>query len=266
MEYRTLTSGSDTSGLAAASFSDNVYAEVYKSVLPSQAYTVDMRGHRTVRVPVYTPWSKSGASTSEAGTITPADPTFTSATITLSSKATSSTDCSAEFIQDAQNTSFLSAMQGIHVEALHRSLETGVITALASLPAAYKLTSGSPPSEADFQAAMAAVVPQSVSSRSAFYVHPLTWASMDSCDDPFAPGSIGTYRGFPVYPVYQLGTTSGVVGIFGDLKCGLGIGLGELDVRVLDQPKAASDTVVVQGILRYGVSVMNAGCIATINV
>lgn len=267
MEHRTLQAGTDTSGLAAASFSADVLAAVYKSVLPSRAYTVDMRGHRTVDVPVYTPWSKTAALTAELAAITPSDPTFTKSTLSLSSKAAAAVQVSAEFLQDGENTSFTSAVKGIIVEALHRNMEAAAAAELfiGAVPS-FNVTSGSPPSDADFAAAMGLVVPQAIGPNTAFYVHPLTWGSMNgTCDCHRPEGSLGLYRGFPVFPMYELGTASGCLGVFGDLSRGLGLALGDLSVRVLDQPLAASDQTVVQGVLRFGVKVLQSGCIATIS-
>lgn len=266
MEKRTLQAGTDTSGLAASSFSADVLAAVYKSVLPSRAYTVDMRGHRTVDVPVYTPWSKTAATTAELAAITPADPTFTKSTISLSSKAAASVQVSAEFLQDGENTSFTDAIRGILVEALHRNMESAAATELfIGAVASFDVASGTPPSDGDFGEAMGKVVPQAIGPETAWYVHPLTWGSMNgSCDCQRPAGSLGMYRGFPVYPMYSLGTASGCIGVFGDLKRGLGLGLGDLSVRVLEQPLAASDQILVQGVLRYGVKVLQSGCIATL--
>lgn len=268
MEKRTLQAGTDTSGLAASSFSADVLAAVYKSVLPSRAYTVDMRGHRTVNVPVYTPWSKTAALTAELGTITPSDPTFTQAAITLSSKAAAAVQVSAEFLQDGENTSFLAAVRGILVEALHRNLESAAAAELyVGAVASFDVASGTPPSEGDFEAAMGLVVPQAVGPNSAWYVHPTTWASMKpscNCGVALPAGAVGVYRGFPVFPVYELGTASGCIGVFGDLSRGLGLGLGDLSIRVMDQPLAASDQVLIQGVLRYGVKLLQSGCIATL--
>ena len=134
METRTLSSGSDTSGLADASFSANVLAAVYKSVLPSRAYTVDMRGHRTVNVPVYTPWSKTAALTNEAAAITPSDPTFTVSAIELAYKAAAAVQVSNEFWADSENTSFRDAIRGILVEALTRNLDAAAVSELYVVP------------------------------------------------------------------------------------------------------------------------------------
>lgn len=266
MEHRTLQSGTDTSGLAAASFSADVLAAVYKSILPSRAYTVDMRGHRTVDVPVYSPWSQNPEFPAELGTITPSDPTFTTSTISLSSKAAASVQVSAEFLQDGENTSFLAAVRGIITEALHRALEAAAVAELyiGGVPG-YDFPAGSPPSDADFAAAMGSVVPQAIGPNTALYVNPVTWGSMNgTCDCRRPEGSLGVYRGFPVFPMYELGVDAGCVGVFGDLSRGLGLGLGDLSIRVLDQPLAASDQSIVQGVLRYGVKVLQSGCIATL--
>lgn len=267
MESRSLQSGTDTSGLASASFSADVLAAVYKSILPSRAYTVDMRGHRTVNVPVYTPWSKTAALTSEGGTITPGDPTFTKATLSLSSKAAASVQVSHEFLQDGENTSFTAAVRGIITEALHRGLESAAAAELyiGAVPT-FDVAAGTPPSDADIAAAMGLVVPQAIGPNTALYVHPVTWGSLNgTCDCQRPEGSLGLYRGFPVFPLYELGTTTGCVGVFGDLSRGLGLGLGDLSIRVLDQPLAATDQVLIQGTLRYGVKVLQSGCIATLS-
>lgn len=269
MEKRTLQAGTDTSGLAASSFSADVLAAVYKSVLPSRAYTVDMRGHRTVNVPVYTPWSKTAVVTAEAGTITPSDPTFTVSAIELASKAAAAVQVSNEFWADSENTSFRDAIRGILVEALTRNLDSAAVSELyVGAVANYDVQSGMPPSESDVANAMALVTPAAIGRDTALYVHPMTWASLDSgcrCGVDLPAGAAGAYKGFPVFTIPSMSyNSSGCVGVFGDLKRGLGLGLGALDIRVLEQPLAASDQTVVQGVLRYGVKTLQSGCIATL--
>jgi HK97 family phage major capsid protein len=88
-------------------------------------------------------------------------------------------------------------------------------------------------------------------------------APAGSCCGNLPDGAIGSFAGYPVYPMPMMSASGSgkVVAWFGDLSKSVAVAtdLKGSGIRVLDEPKAAADETIIQARVRAGSAFLNNG-------
>jgi HK97 family phage major capsid protein len=265
----TLQAGTDASGIIHPNFIEEVVTALVESSIMKHSLYIDASGsgRNTISVPYIDPSSLMPYLTAESAAFTPDQtPTFDKATISLT-KFTVQVVVTNEFMADSIR-GFLPSLRATLTDLLIESVES---TAVALVNAVIRTTvaAGASPTYAEYAEAMAAV--KSYGHRkAAWYVSPahyvenmLPVAPAGSCCGNLPEGAIGSFAGYPVYPMPMMSSsgTGKVVAWFGDLSKSVAVAtdLSGSGVRLLTEPKAVTDETIVQAKVRAGAAFLDNG-------
>ncbi len=265
----TLKAGTDSSGIISPNFIEEVVTALVESSIIKHSLYIDASGtgNHTISVPYIDPSSLTPYLTTESDPIAPDQtPTFGKGTIALG-KFTSQVVVTNEFMADSIR-GFLPSLRATLTDVLIEAVEA---TAVALVDAAIQsvTAAGASPTYAEYAEAMAAVNAYG-HRRAAWYVSPahyvenmLPVAPSACCCGNVPDDAIGSFAGYPVYalPMMSSSGTGKVVAWFGDLSKSVAVAtdLKGSGVRLLDQPKAATDETVIQAIVRAGATYLDNG-------
>lgn len=265
----TLKAGTDASGIIHPNFIEEVVTALVESSILKHALYIDASGsgNHTVSVPYIDPASLAPYITNESAAITPDQtPAFAKSTIALT-KFTAQVVVTNEFMADSIS-GFLPSLRATLTDLLVESIE-GSAEALVNAVIPTTSAAGANPTYAEYAAAMGSVSAFG-HRRAAWYVNPahyvenmLPVAPAGSCCGNLPEGAIGSFAGYPVYPMPMLsaGASGKVVAWFGDLSKSVAVAtdLKGSGVRVLEEPKAVTDETIIQARVRAGTAFLNNG-------
>jgi len=265
----TLQAGTDSSGIIHPNFIEEVVTALVESSIMKHSLYIDASGsgNHTISVPYIDPSSLYPYITPESGLIASVSPPdFGKGTIALT-KFTAEVTVTNEFMADSISgflPSLRATLTDLLVGAVEGSAEAVVNAGISSVTAA-----GANPTYAEYAEAMSAVSAFG-HRKAAWYVNPghyvenmLPVAPAGSCCGNLPDDAIGSFAGYPVYPMPMLSAsgTGKVVAWFGDLSKSVATAtdLKGSGVRLLDEPKAVTDETIIQARVRAGTAFLNNG-------